>query len=160
MDLITGLLFGVFFGSILAGAASLLTYLYLFLVRREYRCEYVGTDGVCDFDFIKMRRGHPGHVLLFKDASELRTGLTPRFIHGFRAATAYQYWWTSATGEVVLTISGEHYAGTIPPESRFHYAAAAQTGWVAFKERSESRHEANVPNFDMGNGTVAEPQSG
>lgn len=124
-------------GTILAvtfgGTAALVTYLVLYVFRRDYRCDYVGTEGVADYDLLDLRRGKPGQILRFQDAADLDITLKPQYVHGIQAATAYRYSWTDANQKEIFFLSGEYYTEKKLPEDKFHFAAAAEAAWWEYQ---------------------------
>jgi hypothetical protein len=125
--------FGALLAVVFAIPTAIVTFLILYLFRRDYRCDYVGTEGVADYDLLDVRRGKPGQILRFQDAADLDITLKPQFVHGIPAATAYRYSWTDAKQKEIFFLSGEYYTEKKMPEDKFHFAAAAEAAWWEYQ---------------------------
>lgn len=124
---------GALLGTIFAIPTAIVTFLILYLFRRDYRCNYVGTEGVADYDLLDLRRGKPGQILRFQDAADLDIILKPQYVHGIQAATAYRYSWMDANQKEIFFLSGEYYTDKKLPEDKFHFAAAAEAAWWEYQ---------------------------
>jgi hypothetical protein len=125
-ELLTILVNGTIVGAFLAIPAAIVTFAILYLFRRDYRCDYVGTAGVASYHLLDVRRGIPGKYLLFQDATDLKITLTPQHITGIGAATAYRYSWVNANNQEIFFLSGKYNTKKKVQEDRFHLATAAE----------------------------------
>ncbi len=109
--------------------SAFVAFLIMHLFRRDYRCDYVGSEGIANYDLQDMVRGKPGHILRFQDATDLKIELTPQHLTGLLAATKYYYSWQNA-GKEVFSITGEYYTEKKTLENKFHFAGAAEAAWL------------------------------
>ncbi len=109
---------------------GIITFLIMYLLRKDYRCDYVGKYGVAAFDLVKLRKGKDGSVLRFADAAALNKTETPVKLRGVvQVATSYEYIWVDPTGKPLFTISGEYYSSEQPPDDKYHFAIATERAW-------------------------------
>lgn len=116
--------------SVFAIPLGIITFLIMYLLRKDYRCDYVGKYGAAAFDLVRLRKGEVGNVLRFADAAALNKTETPVKLRGLvQVATSYEYTWVDPTGKPLFTISGEYYSSNQPPEDKYHFAQATESAW-------------------------------
>lgn len=130
--MLTILVNGTILGAFLAIPAAIVTFAILYLFRRDYRCDYVGTEGVASYHLLDVRRGIPGKYLLFQDATDLKITLTPQHITGIGAATAYHYSWVNANNQEISFFL-ENTTPKKVQEDRYHLATAAEAAWGEYQ---------------------------
>ncbi len=103
--------------------------------RFAHTCTYVGRDGVARFTCSGSRDRVTGsEVFRFRDATELRTSQTLRYVNGSYQGTNYTFTWTDVGGRPRYSIAGTHHTekGTPPSGDAFHYARAAEMAWTVY----------------------------
>jgi hypothetical protein len=105
------------------------------VTRFSHVCTYVGRDGVAKFTCSGSRdRVKNAGTFLFRDALELRTGQTVRFVNGVYQGTDYSFTWTDVGGRPRHTIGGTYRNQKGPPVTSdlYHYGRAAETAWTVY----------------------------
>jgi hypothetical protein len=111
---------------------GLVLVLTLHVTRFLHTCTYVGTKGVarfvCSDDRHRLKRKE---VFRFRDATDLRVGITNVFVNGGYSGTNFSFTWTDVGGRTRYSIAGQHRsrAGTPPANSLYHYCRAAELAW-------------------------------
>jgi hypothetical protein len=97
-----------------------------------HTCTFVGTEGIAEFTC----RGSRGRlwrakILVFNEATELRTSLVSRYVNGGYQGTNYGFHWTNATGAKRFSFSGTFRNDKGLPKSTnpYHFGLAAQLAW-------------------------------
>jgi hypothetical protein len=115
------------------GALSLAVALHL--TRFRHTCTYVGQEGVARFVCSGRRdRLSTREVFRFRDATELRTSHTLRYVNGVYQNTTYSFRWTDVGGRLRHEIRGTHRSekGTPPATDSYHFARAAEFAWTGY----------------------------
>jgi hypothetical protein len=102
------------------------------VTRFSHTCSYVGRDGVARFTCSGSRDRISGaEVFLFRDAMEIRTGQTVRYLNGAYQGTDYFFNWTDVGGRKRYSISGTHKTakGVPPSTDPYHFGRAAEIAW-------------------------------
>jgi hypothetical protein len=147
---------------LLAGAALLLTVLFVAAVRpREaahyvfwpgvaglaaagaavfathfrHRCSYVGRDGITRFQCA----GDTDcitldEVFLFRDAAEVRTSQIRHYVNGAYTGTDYVFTWTDVAGQKRYVFRGRYRSSEGNPKASdpFHFGRAAEMAWTGY----------------------------
>jgi hypothetical protein len=118
-------------------------------------CTFVGSQGIAQYvwDDDESKRQTP-HLLLFQNATELRTLETRHFIKNAYQYTTYVYQWYDSS-RAGFSVSGLYINQNSLSESRsYHFALAAEKAWTLFKmERAlDSLLQGNSVSFDIKNG--------
>lgn len=107
-----------------------------FLVTRfRHTCSYVGREGVARFRCAGERGNIVlGEVFLFRDAAELRTSQTRRYVNGAYQGTDYRFTWTDVTGRTRYVWKGTHKSqeGNPKPRDPFHFGRSAEIAWTIY----------------------------
>jgi hypothetical protein len=101
--------------------------------RYAHTCSYVGRDGVAKFTCAGNRDRITGaEVFSFRDAAELRTGQTKRYVNGAYQGTDYFFTWTDVGGRKRYQIDGTYQKakGTPPASDPYHFGLAAEMAWT------------------------------
>jgi hypothetical protein len=105
------------------------------LTRFSHTCTYVGREGVARFRCGGRRDRITGcEVFRFRDALELRTSQTSRYVNGVYRGTDYSFTWTDVGGRTRYTIDGTYQSakGQPPPTDPYHYGLAAEMAWTFY----------------------------
>jgi hypothetical protein len=105
------------------------------VTRFSHVCTYVGRDGVAKFTCSGSRdRVKDAGTFLFRDALELRTGQTVRYVNGVYQGTDYSFTWTDVGGRPRHVIGGTFRNQKGPPVTTdlYHYGRAAEMAWTAY----------------------------
>jgi hypothetical protein len=151
-----GLAFGVAFGGLLIGAlidlaanvrnpfflilwpfgfAALAFGIAMACTMFSHTCTYVGRDGcarfVCSGDRDNLSTDE---VLRFRDATELRTQQTLRYVNGVYQNTTYGYNWNDVGGRPRFSVNGshKHENGQPPTDDPYHFARSAELAWTYY----------------------------
>src|SRR5262249_10586140 len=109
--------------------------LVLWATRFSHKCSYVGREGAARFACSGNRDTLTrNEVFLFRDAAELRTSLTIRYVNGVYSGTNYSFVWTDMAGQTRYKVSGSHQSkkGTPPAKHPFNYARTVETAWTVY----------------------------
>ncbi len=130
---------------------ALIPFLILSVLRKDYRCDYVGTEGLAVFSVDEMDAGKPGHVLQFSKAGALNETTSPVMLRGvIQAATSYKYSWVDASNKELFAISGEYYSENPPPQDKLHFAMAAKAAWLKYlMTQGRDTSDSVKPDFDV-----------
>lgn len=104
------------------------------VTRFRHTCSYVADLGIARFTAKgDLHRAPQAEILVFADASDLRTEQTRQYYNGVYTGTTYAYTWTNSQGEKLLKISGTYQSkkGMPKAKSPFHFAQAAEAAWNA-----------------------------
>jgi hypothetical protein len=123
----------------------------------NHHLTYVGKEGIARFVMSGTRENvKRTELFLFKDAAELRTGQTRRFVNGVYQGTDYNFKWTSDRGDKICTLSGTYHSkeGTPKTDSPYHYACSAEVAWsMHFIRRANAEIDrAGSIKFAVGSG--------
>ncbi len=106
-----------------------------FRTRFSHACTYVGRDGVAKYTCAGNRdRIVRAEVFCFRDAAELRTGQTRRYVNGAYTGTTYFFNWTDVGGRNRHSINGTYRsaAGTPPATDPYQFGRAAEMAWTGY----------------------------
>ncbi|MGG6263508.1 hypothetical protein ACQ4M3_04010 [Leptolyngbya sp. AN03gr2] len=97
-------------------------------------CSYVGEQGVALYFWNTKRSGNQNSVLVFRQASELRTGGLRQYYGNTYMHTLFWFKWTNEQNQPVFEMSGVHQTkeGNPPLKNRYHFAIAAEAAWSLF----------------------------
>jgi len=106
-----------------------------------HTCTYVGRQGVARFACKGGREKVTCEVFRFRDATELRTAQTLRYVNGVYQNTTYSFDWSDVGGRTRYTISGSHrsQSGNPPSTDAYHFARAAEFAWTYYLLENEYR---------------------
>jgi hypothetical protein len=100
-----------------------------------HSCGYVGSEGAARYQ-CRGRRDNISsqEIFFYRQASELRNGMTRRYTNGVYQGTDYNFTWTDARGYTVFTVSGTYQSEKAPPAatSEYHFGEACELGWSIF----------------------------
>jgi hypothetical protein len=105
------------------------------VTRFSHVCTYVGRDGVAKFTCFGSRdRVKNAGIFYFRDALELRTGQTVRYVNGVYQGTDYSFTWTDVGGRPRHVIGGTYRNAKGPPVTTdlYHYGRAAEMAWTVY----------------------------
>jgi hypothetical protein len=100
-----------------------------------HTCTYIGREGVAKFVCTGSKDNLSTHeVFRFRDAAELRTSTTLRYVNSVYQGTNYSYQWTDVAGRPRYIVSGTHNseAGNPPSTDPFHFARGAEVAWTIY----------------------------
>jgi hypothetical protein len=100
-----------------------------------HTCTYVGQEGVARFVCSGSRYNvTEREVFRFRDATELRTSQTLRYVNGVYQGTSYGFHWTDVGGRQRYEITGTHKseAGTPPATDPYQFARATEVAWTVY----------------------------
>ncbi len=124
-----------------AGLGLLAVGIYWAVTRFKHTCTYVGETGVAKFVCTGSRDNVGAKVFAFRDAAELRTSQTRRYVNGVYSGTDYTFTWTDIGGRPRHVLKGTYHseAGTPSKGDLFYYATAAEVAWSTYLLAEASR---------------------
>jgi hypothetical protein len=115
------------------GLMLLILFIVIGVTGFSHTCTYVGRDGVARYTCSGRRDNiETAEVFRFRDANDLRTSQTLRYVNGAYQNTTYSYTWYDITGRTRYVIGGSHSseANTPPSKDPYHWARAAELAWT------------------------------
>src|SRR5262249_47863480 len=101
----------------------------------SHTCTYVGREGIARFT-CSGSRDHleESEILLFRNATELRTSQTRRYVNGVYQGTSYSFSWSDVGGRVRYELNGTYKsaAGTPSSTDPFQFARAGEFAWTVY----------------------------
>jgi hypothetical protein len=122
--------FYVFWPAVAGGLAALIAVL---TTRFRHRCTYVGREGLARFQCAGDRdRVTMPEFFLFRDAAEVRTGQTRRYVNGVYQGTDYTFTWSDVAGRTRHVIRGTYKAEQGNPRSTdpYHFGRSAEIAFT------------------------------
>jgi hypothetical protein len=108
----------------------------------KHVCSYVGKDGVARFICTGDRTNiSTAELFCFRDAAELRTAQTRRYVNGGYQGTSYSFTWTDVGGRTRYSYTGTHHSEKTSPPSTdaFQFGRAAELAWTDYLGQSAFR---------------------
>lgn len=105
------------------------------VTRFSHTCTYVGREGIAKFTCTGTRDNiASSETFRFRDATELRTSQTLRYVNGVYQNTTYTFTWSDVGGRARHVITGSHNSekGEPPTGDLYHYARAAELAWTVY----------------------------
>jgi hypothetical protein len=122
--------FFVFWPVVVGGLAALIAIL---ATRFKHRCTYVGREGLARFQCAGDRdRVSMPEFFLFRDAAEVRTGQTRRYVNGVYQGTDFTFTWSDVAGRTRHVIRGTYKAEKGNPGSTdpYHFGRSAEIAFT------------------------------
>jgi hypothetical protein len=101
----------------------------------KHTCTYVGQEGIARFVCSGSReKVSDRSVFRFRDATELRTSQTLRYVNGVYQGTSYSFAWSDVGGRLRYDLKGTHRSevGTPGATDPFQFARAAEIAWTMY----------------------------
>jgi hypothetical protein len=122
--------FYFFWPMVLGGLAALIAGL---ATRFKHRCSYVGRDGVARYQCTGDRdRVSMSQLFVFRDAAEVRTGQTRRYVNGVYQGTDFTFTWSDVAGRTRYVHRGTYKAegGNPRTSDPYHFGKSAELAFT------------------------------